>query len=79
MTEKTIERFSTVILTEDLPEEGLVAGDSGTAIDIYDEGAAYEVEFFTLSGDIIEVATVESNMIRPATRGNVTHSRDVSR
>lgn len=79
MVEETIERFSTVVLTEDLPEEELVAGDSGTAIDIYDEGAAYEVEFFALSGDTIAVATVESKMIRPATRGDVTHSRVTSR
>lgn len=79
MIEEIIERFSTVILTEDLPEEGLVAGDSGTAIDVYDAGAAYEVEFFALSGDTIAVATVESKMVRPATREDVTHSRVSSR
>lgn len=79
MIEKTIERFSPVVLTEDLPGEGLVAGDSGTAIDIYDEGAAYEVEFFALSDDTIAVATVEAKMVRPATKRDVTHSRVASR
>ncbi len=74
-----IERFSTVVLTDDLPEEELVAGDSGTVIDIYDGGAAYEIEFFALSGDTVAVATVESRMVRSATKGDVTHSRVASR
>lgn len=73
-----IERFSTVILTEDLPDGELVDGDSGTVIDIYDDGAAYEIEFFALSGDTIAVATVESKMVRPATKEDVTHSRVAS-
>lgn len=73
-----IERFSTVVLTEDLTHEELVAGDSGTVIDIYDDGAAYEIEFFALSGDTIAVATVESKMVRPATKEDITHSRVTS-
>lgn len=73
-----IERFSTVVLTEDLPHEELVAGDSGTVIDIYDDGAAYEIEFFALSGDTITVATVESKMVRPETKEDITHSRVTS-
>lgn len=74
-----IERFSTVILTEDLPDEELVAGDSGTVVDIYHEGAAYEVEFFALSGDTVAVATVESKLVRSATKEDITHSRVTSR
>ncbi len=74
-----IERFSTVVLTEDLPDEELVAGDSGTVIDIYDKGAAYEIEFFALSGDTVAVTTVESKMVRSATREDVAHSRVTSR
>lgn len=74
-----IERFSTVVLTEDLPEEDLVAGDSGTVIDIYDEGTAYEIEFFALSGDTVAVATVELQKLRSATKEDVTHSRVTSR
>lgn len=73
-----IERFSTEVLTEDLPDEELVAGDSGTVIDIYDDGTAYEIEFFALSGETIAVATVESKMVRPATKEDVTHSRVTS-
>ena len=73
-----IERLSTVVLTRDLPDEELVAGDSGTVIDIYDDGSAYEIEFFALSGDTIAVATIESKMIRPATKEDVTHSRVTS-
>lgn len=68
-----------MVLTEDLPNEELVAGDSGTVIDVYDAGMAYEIEFFALSGDTVAVATVESKMVRPATGGDVTHSRVASR
>lgn len=70
-----IERFSSVVLTEGVPEEGLVAGDSGTVIDIYDDGVAYEVEFFALSGDTVAVVTIESGLIRPATKADVSHAR----
>lgn len=72
-----IERFSRVVLTDDLPEEGLMAGDSGKIVDIYYSGAAYEVEFFALSGDTVAVATVESNMVRPATKADVSDARTI--
>jgi hypothetical protein len=73
-----IERFSTVVLTEDLPDDELISGDSGTVIDIYDGGTAYEIEFFALSGETVAVATVESKMVRSATKEDVTHSRVTS-
>ncbi len=39
-----------IVLTQDLPDEGLQAGDVGTVVHIHQEGAAYEVEFITLVG-----------------------------
>ncbi len=40
-----------VVLTRDLPNERLAAGDVGTVVLMHQQGAGYEVEFTTLSGD----------------------------
>lgn len=34
-----------VVLTEDIPEHGLRVGDVGTIVEVYEDGAAFEVEF----------------------------------
>jgi hypothetical protein len=60
-----IKEHDCVVLKADLPEEKLKAGDVGTVVHIYADGAAYEVEFFTHAGKTIAVATVESADLRP--------------
>jgi hypothetical protein len=73
-----IERFSRIVLTRHLPDEGREAGDSGTVLDAYANGEAYDVaEFFALSGDTVAVATVEASALRPATAEDVMHARTV--
>ena len=44
----TIKEHDCIVLTADLPKEGLKAGDVGTVVHIHGDGAAYEVEFMTL-------------------------------
>ena len=53
-----IEEHDCVVLTQNIPEEGLEAGDIGTVIHIHDGGAGYEVEFMTLTGETVAVATL---------------------
>ena len=43
----------------------MVAGDVGTVVHVYPDGAAYEVEFFTPDGDTVAVVTVEASGVRP--------------
>jgi hypothetical protein len=43
----------------------LPAGDVGTIVHIHNGGAAYEVEFITLTGRTVAVATVEASQLRP--------------
>jgi hypothetical protein len=74
-----IEEFDRVVLTRDLPEEGLEAGDAGTVMHVYDGGAGYEVEFTTLSGRTVAVATVLDGQIRAASDDDVTHARSLHR
>ena len=60
-----------IVLTADLPDDGIKAGKVGTVVHIYPRHAAYEVEFFSPAGNTIAVATVESDQARPAAPGEI--------
>jgi hypothetical protein len=70
-----IKQLDPVVLTEDLPAEGLEAGDVGWIVMIHEGGAGYEVEFVTLTGETVSVATVAANAIRPVARKEIAHAR----
>ena len=44
------EMFDSVALIEDLPDEGLVCGNMGSIVEIYNDGEAYEIEFVNGEG-----------------------------
>lgn len=73
-----IKEHDCIVLTRDLPQEGLLAGDIGTVIHIHGEGAGYEVEFMTLAGETLAVATLLPSQLRPIARRDVAHVREVS-
>lgn len=64
----TFELYSEVILTRDVPEEGLRAGDVGTVAERHaapgtgDEG--YSVEFFDMNGNTVGVAALSPGALR---------------
>ena len=62
-------------LKEDLPEHGLQRGDVGTVVFVYDEGAAYEVEFVTFEGETIAVAMVRSDQVRQVGPREIAQTR----
>ncbi len=70
-----IREHERAILTADLPEFGLQAGDVGVVVHIYRDGQAYEVEFFTLDGETLDVVTVEAGQVRPVSALDVMHAR----
>lgn len=72
-----IKEHDIVVLTEDIPEEGLTAGDVGTVVHIYNSGEGYEVEFMTLAGQTIAVATLLAQQVRPVSRHDVSHVREL--
>ena len=72
-----IKEHDCVVLTADLPGEELEAGDVGTVVHIHKSGAAYEVEFTTLDGRTLTVATVERKQWRPVSRRDVAHVRQL--
>ncbi len=73
-----IKEHESIVLTQDLPEEGLQAGDVGTVVHIHQDGAAYEVEFVTLTGQTVAVATVLPAQLRPVRRQDIAHAREMA-
>ena len=67
-----------IVLTSDLPEDSLEAGDVGTVVFVHGEGQAYEVEFLTLSGSTAAVATVSANQVRPISQRDLVHARPLT-
>jgi len=70
-----IEEHDRVVLTESLPEQDLQAGDVGTVVHVYADGASYEIEFFRLDGTTVAVETVSASAVRPIASTDVTHAR----
>ena len=73
-----IKEHDCVVLTSDIPNEGLQAGDVGTVVHIHRNGAAYEVEFITLTGQTVAVATVLPSQLRPVGRRDISHVRELA-
>jgi hypothetical protein len=72
-----IKEHDCVVLTNDLPEEGLVAGDIGTVVHIHQGGSGYEVEFMTLAGETLAVATLLPSQLRPIAPRDIAHAREL--
>jgi hypothetical protein len=70
-----IPEFSRVALTEDLPAHSLRAGDIGAVVTVYDGGAGYAVEFFSLTGQTVAVAVVRASQVRPVEDREVASAR----
>ena len=73
-----IKEHEHVVLTIDVPDKKLTAGDVGVVIHIHDEGKAYEVEFVALDGENIAVITLEHSHVRPVGHHEITHARRVA-
>ena len=72
-----LDRF---VLTEDLPEHGLHAGDLGTIVMVHTPGgdytgpAGYTAEFTYLTGWTRTVVDLSPNQVRPAQKGEVARA-----
>ena len=72
-----IKEHDRIVLLEDLPEDGLEAGDVGTVVHIHRQGEAFEVEFMTLDGGTVAVITLLSSLIRTVSKRDITHVREI--
>jgi hypothetical protein len=73
-----IKEHERVILTTDLPEYTLKAGDVGVVVLVHNNGEGYEVEVFTVDGHTLDVVTVEADQVRAATSLDVLHARPIA-
>jgi hypothetical protein len=69
--------LDTVVLTTDLPEHSLEAGDLGTVVLVYRHGG-YEVEFMMLAGETVAVVSLSPDQVRPVGRREIAHARLVT-
>lgn len=61
--------FDSVILTVDLPEEGLKKGTRGAIVELFEKPVpGYAVEFFDSEGNTIDWSIVSDEQIRPDPR-----------
>ena len=74
----SIAEHDVVVLTRDLPEQNLRAGDVGAVVHVYAEGKAYEVEFVTGAGQTLAVETLEPSDVRPLGASEILHIRSVA-
>lgn len=72
-----IEELDRVVLTTNLPEYGLQRGDVGTVVLVHGGGEGYEVEFVTLAGDTLAVASLHAEHVRPVSNRDISHARIV--
>ncbi len=72
-----IKEHDCVVLTKNVPEEGLETGDVGTVVHIHKDATAYEVEFMTLTGQTVAVVTLLAGDVRPLSRRDLAHAREL--
>lgn len=72
---KDKKRDSKVILLVNIPQAGLVVGDVGTVLHIFDENSLVEVAFHTLNGQTIATEILSTSHIRSAGTQEIIHSR----
>jgi hypothetical protein len=73
-----IKEHDRVVLTTKLPGECHNAGDVGTVLHVHKDGKAFEVEFVTLDGETVTVATLTASRLRVVRKREITHARSLS-
>jgi len=70
-----IKEHDRVVLKQNISGQGLRAGDVGTVIHVYGKAEAFEVEFLTLHGETVAIATLEASQVRSVQKREITHAR----
>jgi len=76
-----LEKYRDAILTVDLPEHGLCAGDIGTIVErhvVPDKEVGYSVEFFDLTGRTVAVVTLPGSRLRAPTAADRPSARTLA-
>lgn len=73
-----IKEHDCVVLTSNVPAQGLVAGDVGTVVHIHKGGEGYEVEFTTLTGETVAIVTLLAGQVRSLNHRDLAHTRELT-
>jgi len=76
------ELYQELILTVDLPDQGLLAGDVGTLVErhlVLGKEEGYSVEFFDMTGRTVAVATVPARHLRAPTSADRHAARSLAK
>jgi hypothetical protein len=74
----SFEMYQDVILTVDLPDNGLCAGAVGTLVERHDvpgKELGYSVEFFDMTGRTVAVVALPSSLLRAPTSADRPSTR----
>jgi hypothetical protein len=75
------ELYQDAILTVDLPNHGLCAGDVGTLVEhhvVPDKEDGYSLEFFDMTGRTVAVVTVPASYLRAPTTADRPSARSLA-
>ncbi len=72
-----IQELDVVVLVVDVAEHGLKAGDVGAVVYVHGNGAAFEVEFVSLTGRTLALATVAAADLRRTEALDLMHVREL--
>ena len=75
---EALKELDLAILRQDLPVHGLVAGDVGTVVLVYDGGKAYEVEFVAADGRTVAVETLADDQVEAVSGKRILHARKLA-
>jgi len=70
-----IKESDTVALARGVPEHGLEPEDIGTVVMIHGQHEGFEVEFVTLAGETVAVATLPEDAVRELGPDEIAHAR----
>ena len=78
-----IKEHGYAVVTRDLPEVGLRAGDVGVVVHVHlrpgsAEPAGYMLETFTIDGEGIDTMSVPADAVRPTTERDMASVRQVA-
>jgi hypothetical protein len=79
----TLALYQRVVLTQDLPKEGLRAGDVAVIVEHYparsDVPEGYELEVFAATGQTNAVVSLPTSAVRQATAHEILSVREIAR
>ena len=79
MDERRLDLLETVIVTIDLPDEDVLAGDLGAVVEVYTSPElAYEVEFVNPDGTTRALLTIGPGDVRSLAANDVLTTRQVA-